>query len=1171
GTYSFNLVAEDITGKTTSVTFNATIQSSTKLGNYSLNFTDLQTKVGNVPITITRTYNSQHANDNGDFGYGWTLGMKKGGLHVDLPTTGDPLLGDLGWQAAYQNGTRIELTLPDGSTRGFTTVVIPDTGGYNGSGSLLGLANLYLVAFMPDVDSRDTSLQIETGQVSPLNVDPSSGLPVNLGLPEALTDQGFQSTVVYYDPDTNELRDPTGGGGLPFNPATYGWKFRVEQVDGTVYEFDSGTGQLLDQTDRLGNRINYSNDGDTLEARDNTGKLLSTVQINRTNGRIDTIQAIWNDGTNTLTKTLQYTYNGMGDLETFTDFNNTVTQYTYNHRYTQNPDKTWQDGGDLHRPHFLTRITDVATGINTLTATFDGDGRLSGLVDASGASAGISYILDDNTVTLPSGQTPQITVDALDNHSGVIRDANGNIVRQFQQTGTNTYLVTVYQYDTNNNQAAASKPHEVTGSERYTWQPGADDWATQTQYGDPNNPGLPTVVTDANHNTTTYTYDGHGNIKSVVDPLGQTTTNVYDDSNGQLKQSSDGTGATSTYTYDPRGNLQSVQQTDDNGKLVSVVTPHFNALDLMDSFQNAANQTVSVGYDTRGRQTSTQYTSSDGTLIRDETDLDDQDRIKATRHYVNGTLVSSMSMIYDTLGRVMTSTDPFGNVTTTRYDIRGDIVESRTPRKDENGNAVTIVVRRAYDLDGREIAQTDPLIEGVTPTADLRVTHTIYDAAGRVVETRRLAGVGIDVTPKPGMDGIYQSSFSYNAATDTYGGVPATSVMVSSEKTHYDDQGRVDYMTSDTQLVTHYAYDANGQQIKTWYDIDLHGDGNTEHVETDTTYDAAGQQIRVVDPAGRVTDFKYNAAGQVTDTIQYGVVAAGVTPGGPGDNTSDDMVTRTIYDDLGRQVATIDALSRQTDYEYDGAGRLIAVTLPAIGNGDARRPRYEYHYDTFGHKTSVVSNIYLDPATNQIVYVTKDANGNATLTPRAADDAWLTNKGDVTAYAYDGQGRQLTRTLPGSEIEKTFYDTSAGPANGEVKYTIDFAGRVTAYDYDNTPTGAGRVVAVRYYNTLAGYTADTTGTAAVRTVRSTYDAFGRVLVVTDSAFATPTTYKYDADGRMTKIDSAQGTLHYAYDPLGRKTATWTGSGETLLDALTSATTLTQYGYDQLNRLMSTKA
>ena len=58
---------------------------------------------------------------------------------------------------------------------------------------------------------------------------------------------------------------------------------------------------------------------------------------------------------------------------------------------------------------------------------------------------------------------------------------------------------------------------------------------------------------------------------------------------------------------------------------------------------------------------------------------------------------------------------------------------------------------------------------------------------------------------------------------------------------------------------------------------------------------------------------------------------------------------------------------------------------------------------------------------------------------------------------------------------------------------------------------------------------------------------------------------------MTKIDSAQGTVHYAYDNLGNKTATWTGAGETLTDALTSATTLTQYGYDQLNRLTGTTA
>ena len=43
----------------------------------------------------------------------------------------------------------------------------PDTDGYSGSGGLLGFANIYLVAFMPDQDSRDTSLMVETGQYHP--------------------------------------------------------------------------------------------------------------------------------------------------------------------------------------------------------------------------------------------------------------------------------------------------------------------------------------------------------------------------------------------------------------------------------------------------------------------------------------------------------------------------------------------------------------------------------------------------------------------------------------------------------------------------------------------------------------------------------------------------------------------------------------------------------------------------------------------------------------------------------------------------------------------------------------------------------------------------------------------------------------------------------------------
>lgn len=172
-----------------------------------------------------------------------------------------------------------------------------------------------------------------------------------------------------------------------------------------------------------------------------------------------------------------------------------------------------------------------------------------------------------------------------------------------------------------------------------------------------------------------------------------------------------------------------------------------------------------------------------------------------------------------------------------------------------------------------------------------------------------------------------------------------------------------------------------------------------------------------------------------------------VVPGSPADaNTADDVVVRRIYDERGRHIADVDPLSRRTDYEYDDDARLIAVTLPAVdvdgsatGTADRRRPRYEYHYDAQGNKTHVVANAYLDEATAQVAYVSKDAGGNSTEVARSVNAAyatWPNDKGNVTVFTYDAEGRQKTRTLPmgAGFVERFEYETAPGAAQGQLKY-----------------------------------------------------------------------------------------------------------------------------------------
>jgi YD repeat-containing protein len=96
-------------------------------------------------------------------------------------------------------------------------------------------------------------------------------------------------------------------------------------------------------------------------------------------------------------------------------------------------------------------------------------------------------------------------------------------------------------------------------------------------------------------------------------------------------------------------------------------------------------------------------------------------------------------------------------------------------------------------------------------------------------------------------------------------------------------------------------------------------------------------------------------------------------------------------------------------------------------------------------------------------------------------------KGNVTQFAFDELGRQTSRTLPAvdsvSLVEQKGYDDTPiksldgeeadhSVAGGQLAYEIDFQGHVTAYFYDNSPGGAGKLVEKRYFNTWEDYDTD---------------------------------------------------------------------------------------------------
>ncbi len=106
---------------------------------------------------------------------------------------------------------------------------------------------------------------------------------------------------------------------------------------------------------------------------------------------------------------------------------------------------------------------------------------------------------------------------------------------------------------------------------------------------------------------------------------------------------------------------------------------------------------------------------------------------------------------------------------------------------------------------------------------------------------------------------------------------------------------------------------------------------------------------------------------------------------------------------------------------------------------------------------------------------------------------------------------------------------------GQLWKKTDFKGQVTELTYDNF----GRVQAQNFNNE--------------QTVEVIYDSLGRQSQISDSRGTT--TFAYDNESRLTKVENPEGEINYEYNQItGRKTRTWTLNSDV------------RFSYDVLGRL-----
>ncbi|WP_280882461.1 RHS repeat-associated core domain-containing protein [Streptomyces pseudovenezuelae] len=488
-------------------------------------------------------------------------------------------------------------------------------------------------------------------------------------------------------------------------------------------------------------------------------------------------------------------------------------------------------------------------------------------------------------------------------------------------------------------------------------------------------------------------------------------------------------------------------------------------------------------------------------------------------------------LTYDTLGRVLTSTDAASNTTYTVYTPTAAGPLTRTKVTDPKTQIVYTYTDYARG----------------TPTkvydANNKITESSYDALGRKTATW-LPNRSRSLSQSPNYTYAYFVSNDDPSWTST-STLKADGTTYNTAYTIYDSMLRTLQTQSPTavggQLLTDTRYNSRGLAYETYADI-FDSTATPSGAYTRAEYGAAPKQTETVfDGAERPT----------TNTLLvYGVQKWSTSTSYTGDSTATTAVSggsaaRTITDAQGRTVerreyagtspadtgygATTGAPYTSTAFTYTRDGKQSTITGPDS--------QWSYTYDLFGRQTSAT-----DPD-----------KGTATTGYTNLDQASWTKDGAsrVTIYAYDTLGRTT--------------DTWSAAATADLTSTLEEqvdANKLTHYAYDTLAKGQVDS-STRYVGGVSGsaYTKQVTAYDSLYRANTTQlvlpagDSLVTSGAVPSRTLSFSTYYNIDGTQQYTSEPAAGGlsaeTINNDYNGLGLPTAV-TGTTGYLLGASYSA-------------------
>jgi len=485
----------------------------------------------------------------------------------------------------------------------------------------------------------------------------------------------------------------------------------------TTYAYDS-RGNLASQTDALGHSTTYSYDSlnDQTSAKDANG--VTTTRTYDAAGNLLTTSTPLDGTSQTATTTDTYAdVAHPGDVTATTDPDSKTTQYSYD-QYGQ-----------------LSAVTDPVGAITTYNYTcaagpgcYPNTGLIYSQVSPRGNAAGADPAQFTTTFIYDADGRRTSTTAPRAKVTGESYDADGN---RISATDPNNHTTT-YGYDLDNELTNVSKPDHTNqtfgydGDGNQTRQTDGRNNSTTYAFTDPALPTAPTSTTNADSQTTTYSYDGAGNVSAVGGA--RTVEYYYDADNRVIKIDFPNAqnfccNAENRYSYDNDG--QRVSMTSYSS--VTASTYVWDSLHRLTSSTNSAGQNVQYGYDLAGHLTSITYPNGK-TVSRG---YDDAGHLTSVSDWSNNTTRFS----YDPSGNITEQDAPNGVNTALTYDVNNAVTDITSTR------AGAPVVGFSYTRDSDELV-TSETSNGVqqAPQTYTYTTNNQLASAGSTTYTYDAAG-----------------------------------------------------------------------------------------------------------------------------------------------------------------------------------------------------------------------------------------------------------------------------------------------------------------------------------------------------------------------------------------------------------------------------------------------